>query len=142
MYVLNNVYYFQNVRQSRHNKGSVAIIISLVDYSLGRGGGRLKKRGGTKIEFPQCTSYTSSTRIHSRCNLGTKFMLSLGRSSKRNWQQFRPYIKKSITYLSKMLFKCNKTGNFEEPVLKVNKFRKQIFQPKLLPKNQPTNLFF
>ena len=26
--------------------------------------------------------------------------------------------------------------------LKVSKFRKQIFQPKLLPKNEPTNLFF
>ena len=27
-------------------------------------------------------------------------------------------------------------------LLKVSKFRKQIFQPKLLPKNEPTNLFF
>ena len=27
-------------------------------------------------------------------------------------------------------------------MLKVSKFQKQIFQPKLLPKNEPTNLFF
>ena len=35
-------------------------------------------------------------RLCPGCNLGPKFPPHVGRSAKKNWQQFRPYIKKSM----------------------------------------------
>ena len=37
------------------------------------------------------------------CNLGLKFPPHVGRSAEKNWQQFRPYIKKSMDWMTHVL---------------------------------------
>ena len=51
-------------------------------------------------------------------NLGPKFPPHVGRSPKKIWQQFRPYIKKSMYYLTeKVITKKNKIEG--TPILKL-----------------------
>ena len=42
----------------------------------------------------------------------------------------------------KVCNKCRRSEKSHSSPVKVSKFGKQIFQPKLLPKKEPTNLFF
>ena len=59
------------------------------------------------------------------CNLGPKFAPHVGRSPKKNWQQFRPYIKKSMSILEWLKYnlvcrKCPKyystTSELQKPI--------------------------
>ena len=49
--------------------------------------------------------------------------------------------KKTITIMGYYLLKINFTHVYRN-LLKVSRSRKKIVMPKLLPKNDPTNLFF
>ena len=49
---------------------------------------------------------------------------------------------KAMINISRYLSQHKMTATKNLFVLKVSKFRKQIFQPTFLPKNKPTNLFF